>query len=105
MPTWRRDARQVPGQWGRHMPPTSVLAPAIADRRENRHAVKGVQADESCRRSICLSVADRVPAAAHQCMLEGSAGEIRRSTCKADLASGNAHHAAQDNEDELARLS
>ena len=54
---------------------------------------------------VCLSLIG-VPAAAHQCILEGSsAGEIQAyNTCKADLASGNAHHAAQDNEDELARL-
>ena len=54
---------------------------------------------------VCFSLLG-LPAAAHQCILEGSsAGEIQAyNTCKADLASGNAHHAAQDNEDELARL-
>ena len=48
---------------------------------------------------VCLSLIG-VPAAAHQCILEGSsAGEIQAyNTCKADLASGNAHHAAQDND-------
>ena len=54
---------------------------------------------------VCLSLIG-FPAAAHQCILEGSStGEIQAyNACKADLASGNAHHAAQDNEDELARL-
>ena len=56
---------------------------------------------------VCLSLIG-VPAAAHRCILEGKLGrqEIQAyNTCKADLASGNgAHHAAQDNEDELARL-
>ncbi|MEC7558799.1 MAG: hypothetical protein VX903_02840 [Pseudomonadota bacterium] len=54
---------------------------------------------------VCFSLLG-LPAAAHQCILEGSsAGEIQAyNTCKADLASGNANHAAQDNKDELARL-
>ena len=54
---------------------------------------------------VCFSLLG-LPATAHQCILEGSsAGEIQAyNTCKADLTSGNAHHTAQDNEDELARL-
>ena len=54
---------------------------------------------------VCFSLLG-LPAAAHQCILEGSsAGDIQAyNTCKADLASGNANHAVQANKDELARL-
>ena len=46
------------------------------------------------------------PAAAHQCMLEGSTSEAIQSynACKLDLATGQSGHSGEDQSAELARL-
>ena len=47
-----------------------------------------------------------LPAAAHQCMLEGSTSEEIQSynACKLDLATGQSGHSGDDQSAELARL-
>lgn len=54
---------------------------------------------------VCLSLYG-LPAAAHQCVLDGSTAEAIQSynLCKADLANGTANHQAGDRSGEVARL-
>ena len=56
--------------------------------------------------TLVLACGLSLPAAAHQCLLEGSTAEAIQSynACKLDLASGKAGHGGEDQSAELARL-
>ena len=55
---------------------------------------------------LCLAWSLSFPAAAHQCVLEGSTSEAIQSynACKLDLATGQSGHGGDDKSAELARL-